>query len=165
MSQGTPITQKKSSLFEILEYKSAKTEGILASLILSLAQAEQLSVSSRMFFAAKSPSEAFLRDTLEFKAKISSDLEYIVERARLLSICRRIYSEKNANEIESIKWLLKFQLYGFFEACFREEKYLLGLIALREAELLSRWQVRKKLQTVSERSEKAKNAISEFIDL
>lgn len=162
--------EERFSLWQLLEFKSAKTEGLIASIVLSIAQSENLKIPARMFFATKSPLEFFLPQSSDFDRPIGSDLEYLAERARLLSLCRRLQTEHEENQnafsdFENIKWLIKFQLYGFFEHCFQKGRYLFGLLALKEAELLDKWQVRTRLSNLSKKDEKTAKIIAEFIDL
>lgn len=160
----------KINFWQILELKSAKTEGSLVSFILSLAKLENLKIPSRMFFSTKSPLESFLPQVFEFNRPIGNDLEYLEDRARLLSLCRRLQAEYDGSkeayqDFENIKWLLKFQLYGFADHCFQRRSYLLGLLALKEAELLEKWQIRDKLSGLAKKDGKAAKIISEFVEL
>lgn len=161
---------KKIDFWQILEFKSAKTEGSLASFILTLANSENLQVPARMFFSTKSPLETFLPQVFEFNRPIRNDLEYLEDRARLLSLCRRLQVEHDSNQaayqdFENMKWLVKFQLYGFSEHCFERQSYLLGLLALKEAELLDKWQTREKLLKLAKKDKSATKIISEFVEL
>lgn len=172
MNSSLPRNQSGGNVnpWQLLEFKSARSEGVLASLILSIAREENLSLRSRLFYATGSPLEYFLPNAAEFNKPLGSDLEYLEDRARLLSLCRRLQvqyesSREARTDIENIKWLLKFQLYGFCLNCFENRKYLIGLLALKEAELLERWQIKKTLSEIAKKDKKAKSTIAEFIEI
>jgi hypothetical protein len=165
-----PLTGRtpNTNFWQILQFKSAHTEGLLASFILTCAQEENLSLGARLFFSTQSPLEEFLPEIPEFNRPLSTNLGYLEERARLLSFCRGLQAKfqaetKKYQYIENIKWLLRFQLYGFADACFKKGKILFSLLALKEAELLDREPIKGSLLHFSQENPSYRNLIEEFI--
>jgi hypothetical protein len=157
-----------TNFWQILQLKSARTEGLLTSFILTCAHEENLSLEARLFFSTLSPLEKFLPETPEFNRPLNTNLEYLAERARLLSLCRRMQVGLTAmsqrhSHIENIKWLLRFQLYGFADACMKSGKLLLCLLALKEAELLNKKCIRENLSQLVQKNPSHRSLIEEFI--
>jgi len=157
-----------TNFWQILQMKSARTEGLLASFILTCAQEENLSLGARLFFSTLSPLEEFLPEIPEFNRPLSTSLGYLAERARLLSICRKLQADltvetQGYHHIENIKWLLRFQLYGFADACIKSGKLLFCLLALKEAELLDKETVKERLLRFGQENPSYESLIEEFI--
>jgi len=167
---GSLASQSSNTNFwQILQMKSAWTEGILASFILTYAQDENLSLKARLFFSTQNPLEEFFPKTPQFNRPLTTNLDYLEERARLLSLCRRLQSGLDSRtgkyqQIENIKWLLRFQLYGFAEACIKRGKLLFSLLALKEAELLDKEPIREKLFQFCRENPTYWSLIEEFIE-
>jgi len=167
-SKNPAALSSDTNFWQIFQMKSAFTEGLLTSHILALAFEENLSFKARMFFSTQSPLEKFLPEIPEFNRPLSTNLEYLEERARLLSLCRRLQANLFKNDekyqvVENIKWLLRFQLYGFAEVCIKSGKLLFCLLALKEAELLDKEPIKEKLLQFGQDNPSYKSLIEEFI--
>lgn len=166
-SSNQPATlAKKLNLWQILEDKSAFTEGVLASEVLFWNYFVNLKILPNLFFSTQSPLEKFLENI--YQSPIKTELDYIEQRAKLISKCRQLINElpKNSQdfqEVENVFWLLRFQLYGFGQKLVTDGKILYGLIALREAGILEKEKVRQRLRKIACQNSKAASVISEFI--
>lgn len=157
---------KRVNFWQILEGKSAYSEGIIANDVLFLNHFLNLKISPNLFFATKSPLERFLTDIYLFP--ITTELDYIEQRVELISQHRKLQNnfDKNSTEFEEIDdilWLLRFQLYGFGQKLIADGKILYGLIALKESGVLEKETVREGLQKLAQNYPKYQSVISEFI--
>ena len=164
-SSQPATSAKKLDFWQILEQKSAFSEGTIASEVLFLNNFLNWKISAQMFFATLSPLESFLSQN--YLSPIKTELDYIEQRARLISKCRQLMNELNPNsaefeEVENVFWLLSFQLYGFGQKLIEDGKILYGLIALREAGILEKETVRERLKKIAVQNSKAASVISEF---
>ena len=158
-------SQNKIDFWQVLEQKSAFTEGVLASNVLFWNQFLNLKIAAGMFVAIKGPLESFFTKT--YLLPVRSELDYIEQRVKLISDCKKLLKKypKNSAEYDDIDnalWLLKFQLFGFGQRLITDDKILYGLIALKESGSLENAQIAEKIKRFAEKSPRLASIISEF---
>lgn len=158
--------KNKIDFWQVLENKSAFTEGTIACDILFLNQFVNLKISAGMFISTNSPLENLLSQT--YLSPVQTELDYIELRVNLLSKCKNLMKKFNQNsdefaQLEKIAWLLRFQLYGFGQKLFQVGKILYALIAFRESGILEKPQMKEKFEKLAKENPDFASIISEFI--
>lgn len=165
-SKQVDQSSKKINLWEILEQKSAFSEGTIATDVFVLNNFLNLKISGQMFFSTQGPLESFFEN--EYLSPVKTELDYIEQRVNLISKCKILMEDfdKNSQEfsqLDEVIWLLKFQLYGFGQRLIQDGKTLYGLIALKEAEVLKKEKVKQKLADIARENPQISSMVFEFI--
>ena len=157
---------KRIDFWQILEGKSAFSEGLIASDIFFVNNFLNLKIAANLFFATCSPLQDFFES--EYLSPVKTELDYIEQRVNLISKCKILIEDfdKNSQEfsqLDEVIWLLKFQLYGFGQRLIANDKILYGLIALKEAGVLEKEKVKRKLTTLAGENPHISSLVFEFI--